>query len=93
MVAPGSRVIPGREPVPTLEELAARGLATNVSRTSTPAYRLSPEGQALIYDAQRRNSLRARGLMPRCDNCAEEGHHKDYDENGVPFYTCIEGAP
>lgn len=91
--APGSNAIPGHEPVPTVAELAARGLAKDISRTSTPSYRISPEGQQLIYDTQRRNALRARGEMPRCDNCAAEGHHKDYDENGIPFYTCIEGAP
>lgn len=88
-LAPGSSVIPGYEPVPTVAELAVRGLAKN----SGSGFRLTPEGQDLIYQVQRRNALRARGLMPRCDNCGAEGHHKDYDKNGVPFYTCIEGAP
>lgn len=46
---------PELEHVPTVLELAARGLARPVDGS---AYRLEPEGQELIYAAMRRNAER-----------------------------------
>lgn len=45
---------PDLEHVPTVDELFARGLAIPHGN----AYRLEPEGQALIYDTMRRNADR-----------------------------------
>lgn len=48
---------PELEHVPTVLELAARGLARPVHGS---AYRIEPEGQELIYDAMRRNAERVK---------------------------------
>lgn len=54
---------PDLEPVPTLVELHARGLAEVVGRNGKKEpshYRATPEGEALIRDAMRRNAERGR---------------------------------
>lgn len=56
---------PGYEPVPTLPDLVARGLATVVPdptgrRGPGTFYRPTPEGEALLRDTMRRNAERMR---------------------------------
>jgi hypothetical protein len=49
------------EAVPTAPELAAQGLAEVVARSKTGAathYRLTAEGQQMVFDAMKRNAQR-----------------------------------
>ncbi|MFA8415120.1 hypothetical protein ACEPTV_33280, partial [Burkholderia pseudomallei] len=51
------------EPVPTVAELAARGLARLEpprKKGGVSAYRISPEGEAILRDTMRRNAERMR---------------------------------
>lgn len=61
---------PELERVPTVPELASRGLAFPASGG---AYRIEPEGQALIYAAMSRNAERLKAdpeLRRRVENAA-----------------------
>lgn len=60
---------PDHEPVPTVPELARKGLAKPVTATyvdragevkKDTRYQVSDEGQQLIYDAMKRNAERGR---------------------------------
>jgi len=55
---------PDLEHVPTIAELAKRGLARNEAKSGT-RFRVSPEGQKLIYDAMERNAARCRAWNGR----------------------------
>jgi hypothetical protein len=51
---------PDLEPVPTIKELAKQRLAIDASGGHGSHYRVTPEGQQMIYDAMARNAERGR---------------------------------
>lgn len=55
---------PSLERVPTVEELVRLGLAVLVS-TKPPRYRLTPEGQDIVYSTMRRNAYRMKKWRDR----------------------------
>src|SRR4051812_45166415 len=58
---------PDLEPVPTLAELAAQGLARQEvdPRNGTRYYRVSAEGQTILSDSMARNAARSRAWEAR----------------------------